>query len=164
MDQETVKVGLLMETAHSHQRLAGASLKQLKAHTHDLTALVREEVRSTLVSELKSLASESARAAAALQAVRRAANVRVALWSGGITACCGALALGVASWILPSRDEIAALRARRADLESTIANLEQQGGRIDLRRCGTARRWCVRVDRKAPAFGAAADYLIVQGY
>ena len=45
-----------------------------------------------------------------------------------------------------------------------IARLTQQGGHVELRRCGAARRLCVRVDRGAPMYGEAADYLVVKGY
>ena len=67
-------------------------------------------------------------------------------------------------WILPSPTELAALRAKRAELASNVARLEQHGARIDLRRCGAAERLCVRIDRHAPAYGEAADYLVVRGY
>jgi hypothetical protein len=65
---------------------------------------------------------------------------------------------------LPSPAEITALTAQRADLSAAVARLERRGGRIDLRRCGDAQRYCVRIDRKAPAFGQQGDYLIVAGY
>jgi hypothetical protein len=35
---------------------------------------------------------------------------------------------------------------------------------VDLRHCGSDQRWCVRVDRKAPAYGEQGDYLVVKGY
>ncbi|MGH8327807.1 MAG: hypothetical protein ACRET2_13715, partial [Steroidobacteraceae bacterium] len=66
-------------------------------------------------------------------------------------------------WMLPSRSEVAALRARRDALAANIARLQQRGGSVDLRRCGARARLCVRVDRDAPAYGADADYLIVKG-
>jgi hypothetical protein len=45
-----------------------------------------------------------------------------------------------------------------------VEALEQRGGLLDLRRCGNDARWCVRVDRHAPAYGEQADYLVVKGY
>jgi hypothetical protein len=56
------------------------------------------------------------------------------------------------------------LRARREELAASVAKLEQQGGRIEWRRCGEARRLCVRVDRKAPSYGEKADYYVIEGY
>lgn len=159
-----MKIGLLMETAQSQQRLAGASLKQLKLQIQDLGGLVREEVRHTMVEELKGLAAATQSTADALQAVKRATHVRVVLWSLGITGLCGGLALGTAWWVLPSATEIAQLRAKRDALKVGLSLLEQQGGRVDLRRCGAAQRLCVRIDRKAPSFGSSGDYLILEGY
>jgi hypothetical protein len=76
-----------------------------------------------------------------------------------------AMIVVAARWLLPShaRDRIT-LTAKRDELSLAIAHLEERGGRIDLRRCGDHGRYCVRVDRKAPAFGPQADYLIVAGY
>jgi hypothetical protein len=163
VDEQAMKLGLLMETAQAHQQLADASLNKLQAHTHDLDAIIREEVRRTLTDELQALSTDSRLAAQALQAIGRAANVRVALWSIGITTLCSGIASGAAWWVLPSQAQIAALRAKHDELATQISRLEQHGGRIDLRRCGEANRLCVRIDRKAPAYGAHGDYFIVKG-
>jgi hypothetical protein len=164
VEDQTMKLGLLMEAAHAQQTLAASSLEMLKAHVRDLDDIVREEIRRTLVEELEVLGNDSRRAAESLRSLRRAANLRVALWSIGVTTLCSAIPLGEAWWILPSPAEIAALRATRDELASTVAALERHGGRIDLRRCGSGNRLCVRVDRKAPPYGEAADYLVVHGY
>jgi len=164
MDDITMKLGLLMEAAQANQKVAESSLKKLKAATTDLAVVVREEVHRVVVEEFHSLAADSKRAADALHAARRAANVRALLWSVGMTLLCSALPLALACWIIPSRAGIAALRARHDELVTRIANLEERGGRIDLRRCGDGARLCVRVDRKAPTYGEQSDYLIVRGY
>jgi hypothetical protein len=164
MDDTTMKLGLLMEAAQAQQKAAESSLRKLKAATNDLAAIIREEVHRVLVEELHSLAADSKRASDALHAVRRAANVRILAWSIGMTSLCSAIPLALACWIIPSRSEIAALRTRHAQLATQIANLEERGGRIDLRRCGDGARLCVRVDRKAPMYGEQSDYLIVRGY
>jgi hypothetical protein len=164
MDDDTMKLGLLMEAAQANQKAAEAGLKKLKAAANDLAAVVRDEVRRVLAEELQSLAADSRRASEALHAVRRAANVRVVLWSVGMTTLCSIVPLGLACWILPSRAQIATLRARHDELATRIAELEERGGRIDLRHCGDGARLCVRVDRKAPMYGEKSDYLIVGGY
>ena len=139
MDETTMKLGLLMEAAQAHQKAAESSLKKLKATANDLAAIVRDEVR-------------------------RAANVQILVWSVGITALCSAVPLALACWIIPSRAEISALRAKRDELAAQIASLEERGGRIELRRCGVGARLCVRVDRKAPTYGEQSDFLVVRGY
>jgi hypothetical protein len=164
MDDTTMKLGLLMEAAQANQKAAESSLKKLKAAANDLAAVVREEIHRDVMEEFHSLAADGKRASDALYAVRRAANVRALVWSVGMTLLCSAIPLGLACWVIPSRAEIAALRARRDELVTRIANLQERGGRIDLRRCGDGARLCVRVDRKAPMYGEQSDYLIVRGY
>lgn len=159
-----MKLGLLMEAAQAQQRLGQESLERLAAHTRDLDGIVRDEVRRTVAEELGSLAGESQRVAQSLKRLRRAANLRVLLWTVAMAAVCSAVAVGEAWWVLPSRSEIAALRARRDSLAANVAGLARRGGSIDLRRCGVRSRLCVRVDRSAPAYGPGADYLIVKGY
>jgi hypothetical protein len=164
MDDATMKLGLLMEAAQAQQKTAESSLRKLKAAMNDLAGIVREEVHRVVLEELQSLEAESRRASEALHAVRRAANTRVLIWSIGITFLCSTIPLGLTCWIIPSRAEIAALRAKHDELATKIASLQQQGGRIDLRRCGDGGRLCVRVDRKAPTYGEQSDYLVVRGY
>jgi hypothetical protein len=161
---DTMKLGLLMEAAHAQQALAASALERLTAHASGLDDIVREEIRRTLVEELQSLGDESKRAAEALRRLGRSANTRVVLWSVGLTLLCAAVPMCGEWWLLPSQGELAALRSKRDDLAASVAGLEQRGGRIDLRRCGGTDRLCVRVDRKAPAYGEAADYFVVKGY
>lgn len=164
LSNETMKVALLMEAAQAQQRLSQESLDRLAVHTRDLDALVRDEVRRTVSEALGNVATESRRAAEALQRVRRAAHVRTLLWTVSIATICSGVAMGEAWWILPSQGEIAALGARRDALSANVARLEQRGGRVDVRRCGARARLCVRIDRDAPAYGPGADYLVVKGY
>jgi len=164
MDDTTMKLGLLMEAAQAQQKAAESSLRKLKLVTSELAGVVREEIHRVVLEELQSLAADGKRAADALHAARRAASMRTLLWSFGITTLCAAIPLGLACWILPSRAEISALRAKHAELTTRIADLQQQGARIDLRRCGAGARLCVRVDRKAPIYGEQSDYLIIRGY
>lgn len=161
---ESMKLGLLMEAAQAQQRLGQESLDRLAAHTRDLDAIVRDEVRRSVAEELGDVASESLRATQSLQRMRRMANMRMLLWTASIAAVCSGVAIGEAWWLLPSQSEIAALRARRDTLAADVARLRDRGGSVDLRRCGARARLCVRVDRDAPAYGAGADYLIVRGY
>ena len=163
MDDATMKLGLLMESAQAHQRLAETHLEKLSAHTQDLDGVVRDEIRRTLIEELQSLTSESKRCVQTLQRIRHGAGVQGALWSVAIAVLCTATPLGILRWTLPSESEIASLRARRDELSASVAALEKKGGRIDWRYCGEAARLCVRVDRKAPTYGEKADFYVVAG-
>jgi hypothetical protein len=164
MDDTTMKLGLLMEAAQANQKAAESSLRKLKAATNELATVVREEVHRVVLEELHSLAADSKRASDALRAAGRAANVRALVWSVGTTMLCSTIPLVLACWIIPSRAEIAALRAKHDGLATQVEDLEKRGGRIDLRHCGDGARLCVRVDRKAPIYGEQSDYLIVRGY
>jgi cell division protein FtsB len=164
VDDATMKVGLLMESAQVHQKLAEGQLEKLRAHTQDLDGVVRDEIRRTLVEELQTLTAETARATRALQKLRSGTAWRGMVLSLTGTLLCAAVPIALARWALPSPAEIAALRARREELAANIAKLEQQGGRIDWRQCGEARRLCVRVDRKAPSYGEKADYYVIEGH
>jgi hypothetical protein len=164
MSDEAMKLGLLMEAAQAQQRLGQESLERLAAHTRDLDVIVRDEIRRTVAEALGNVGGESRRATESLQRMRRAANVRTLLWTVIIAMICSGVAMGEAWWMLPSQSEIAALRARRANLTADIARLEQRGGMLDIKTCGARARLCVRVDRNAPAYGSGADYLVAKGY
>jgi hypothetical protein len=164
LDQETMKMGLLMEAAKRQQRLADSSLRKLKVHASELTGIVAEEVRRVLAGELQTLTSDSRAASDALRRLRRGVGWRLGLVSLSLSALSTALALAVAWWILPSRAELALLRARHDEYAASVAALERAGGRVDLRRCGDQQRLCVRVDRRAPAYGDSGEFLIVHGY
>src|SRR5271170_67855 len=73
LDDATMQVGLLMESAQTHQRLAETQLEKLRMHTQDLDGVVRDEIRRTLVQELSMLTTETARATRELEKIRRGA-------------------------------------------------------------------------------------------
>ncbi|HEY6451659.1 MAG TPA: hypothetical protein VIX87_03590 [Steroidobacteraceae bacterium] len=156
--------GLLLETTQTQQKLIESSLRQLEGHTQALDAVVRAQIRCTVIEELGAVVEESGRAVQALRALERAAKLRFAVWTLTTTLLSGAGTALVGWWLLPSTSQISALRAQRQQLGAAIGLLQQHGGLIDLRRCGSEARWCVRVDRRAPAFGDQADYLVVKGY
>jgi hypothetical protein len=162
-DDVTLKVGLLMESAQAHQKLAEGQLEQLRAHTQDLDSVVRDEIRRTLVEELQMLTAEAARATRVLGKIR-GGGIRTAAWSLSAAVLCAVVPIGVARLALPSAADITTLRTRRDELNANLIRLQQQGGRIDWRQCGVAKRLCVRIDRKAPAYGDKADYFVVEGY
>ncbi len=161
---EPSAVGLLLQTAQAHQQLADRSLSRLEAHTLGLDSVVREEIRHTFICECGALVEEARRAADALAHLQRRAR-RHLLGTAALFAALSSGALLLVIWRLaPSGEQLAALRAQRAQLAAGVAQLTASGGRLQLRRCGSARRLCVRVDRQAPVYGEAADFLIVKGY
>jgi hypothetical protein len=152
-----------VETAETTQQLATALLERFRQHLQGLDAVVRQEIRRTLIEELREVHIESQRAAEALRRIGHAARRRTAFWTLGLMGLSTALSLAIASLWLPSRGEIARLTAERADLLANLALLKQHGARADLRPCGD-HRLCVRVDLHQPRYGDASDYLVIHGY
>lgn len=164
MEERTLKVGLLVEAAHAQQALAERVLARLEGNISDLDSVVRDAVRRALSEELQGLTQEGQRAQLALRSIAGAASLRLALWNIGITFLCTVIPLCAFMWLVPTQGELAQLRAKREELIQSVARLEERGGLVDLRRCGGSNRLCVRVDRKAPAYGTTGDYLVVKGY
>lgn len=164
LDDASMKFGLLLETTQAQQQLAASSLRQLEGHTQELDAVVREQIRHTLVEELGAVAEESAHAIRSLRALEHSARLRFLVWTLTTTLLSGVASALSAWWLLPSTSQIDALRLKREQLLTAIDTLQQRGGLVDLRRCGTVQRWCVRVDRHAPAYGEQADYFVIKGY
>lgn len=164
IEDETLKVGLLMEAAQAQQTLAANTLDRLREHTAGLDAIVRQEIRATLLEELRALEEDSRKAAEALRRLQRTANLRLILWSAIVLSVASLLPSAMAWWLLPTSAEIQALGARRDELAANITRLSRQGGNLELRHCGANQRLCVRIERGAPAYGAAGDFLIVKGY
>jgi hypothetical protein len=163
MDQGSIRLGLLMETAQSHQKLAEKAIESLNEHTEALQTVVRDQVRLACREEFKTVDAEIDGAVQALRALKRAANARTTFWTLGVIAIAAANTILIARLVLPKPAEISALRAERDELVSNIGVLDQRGARADLRRCGTGRL-CVRVDLKAPRYGEDSDYMVIRGY
>jgi len=164
MEDGTMRLGLLMEAAQAQQTLAATALDRLREHTAGLDGIVREEIRATVLEEMRSLTEDGRRAAEALRGLTRVANRRLLLSSVALLALSALVPGAIAWWLLPSHAEIAALSSTRERLTASIEQLAHQGGRVELRRCGPGQRLCVRIDRSTPPYGDAADFRVVKGY
>jgi hypothetical protein len=164
LDDKTIAVGLLMESAQTQQRMAEEQLNRLNAHVQGLDGVVREEIRHTLVDEIKLLSAEIDGTVRALHGVRRATRWHTTLFAAAAAFASALAPVAAAHWLLPSAAEIAVLRAQQQDLTANLRALKLQGGLIELRHCGTAQRLCVRVDAGAPKYGEAADFFVAHGY
>jgi hypothetical protein len=164
MEDTTVKIGLLLETAEAHQATAIAALEGLQRHVAGLDHVVREEIRATLIDELQGLHEGSRRAAASLGSLSRRADRRAIGLGIMVVLVATVIPLSLAWWLLPAPGEIAALSAHREQLRAEVARLTRDGGAVELKRCGQSQRLCARVDRAAPRYGEAADFLVLKGY
>ncbi|HTY49273.1 MAG TPA: hypothetical protein VMB48_06245 [Steroidobacteraceae bacterium] len=161
--EEALRIGALLDAAERQQRAVQEAVSHLAAQADALDSVLREQVREVLLSEFRALGDAGQTAARALEGVRRAAGMRLALWSIAVAVCSAAVPLAVGRLLLPTPEELGRLRRESASLAATVAQLRAQGGGIDLRRCGSPPRLCVRVDRSAPSFGRQGDYLVVKG-
>jgi hypothetical protein len=164
VDDLTVRAGLLLDTVESQRAQATEVLERLQQHLTQIDEVVRDEIRATLLEELRTLAEEGRQARASLRRLRQAAHAHLGLWSTAIAVGAAAVPLALSWWLAPSAAELDALRATRAELRANVAQLSAQGGRVQLRHCGDAQRLCVRVERTAPRYGEGGEYAIVQGY
>lgn len=162
MDETPLGADMVMEEAHAYERRSREILERLETVTGALGDVVRAELHAAFVEEFQALGTASSRAAEALSAVRRAASVRVAIWAVGVVVACSVVPTMTAWTLLPTREQLQHLRRERARLMASVVRLRRAGGRIDLRRCGSPSRLCVRVDRAGPAYGPQGDFLIVK--
>jgi hypothetical protein len=119
---------------------------------------------------LETLRSEADLAAQAMHRIRRLTLWQSAwqhLWMALVAIAITLLAVW---WYVPSVTEMNALRAEREQLQASIADLSQRGGRIKLNSCGNSgerKRLCVLVDQTAGRFGNTQSgeiYMIAKGY
>ena len=79
-----------------------------------------------------------------------------ALWAG-TAALLLAVVLGIVLLVVPSPDQIAALRAE-------VVNLEARGGKATLTVCGDKKRLCAEIDTRTPEYGERGQFRILKGY
>lgn len=170
MDGEERKIALLI-----------AAFDQEREHTAQATAALRQVIEGlgekvdsatgvAVAKALNTLRREADLAAQAMQKLRRLTLWQSA-WRHVTTALC-AIAITVLAvwWYVPSVSEMSALRAERDQLQASIEDLTQRGGRIKLNSCGNSgdrKRLCVLVDQTAGKFGNAQSgeiYMIAKGY
>jgi hypothetical protein len=164
VDDLTVRAGLLLDSAEAQRAQATEVLERLQQHLAQLDDVVRDEIRATLLEELRTVADEGRQASASLRRLRQAAHAHLGLWSTVIAAGAAAVPLALSWWLTPSAAELDALRTTRAELKANIAQLSAAGGRVQLRHCGDVARLCARVERAAPRYGEGGEYAILKGY
>jgi hypothetical protein len=170
MDEEERKIALLIaafDQEREHTAQATAALKQV---IEGLGEKVDSATGVAVGNALNTLRREADLAAQAMQQLRRLTLWQSA-WRHVTTALC-AMAITVLAvwWYVPTMGEMSALRSERDQLQASIEDLTQRGGRIKLNTCGNSgdrKRLCVLVDQTAGRFGNAQSgeiYMIAKGY
>ena len=162
--EDSMTVGLLLESAHAQQRLAEQVLEALKCHAQSLDTVARDEIRRVLVDELQPLDGEIAKLVRSAERSSRAYSWRSATFTLATTVLCALFPMAVSRWVLPSPEQVTQLKAERDLLTRQLKLLTDEGARIELRRCGSGARLCVRIDPSAPRFGEHADFHVLAGY
>ncbi len=160
---ETLRVGLLLETAQAQQRVGEELFERLRDHLRALDAMVRAEVARAACESLGALSSEAEQAQATLRRLGQGTTIRLLAWNTAAMALSVAVTFAIVHLLLPSRAQVSELRARRELYAADIRRLRQFGGAVDLRRCGTTGKLCVRVHPNGPRYGRHGDYLLVNG-
>jgi hypothetical protein len=184
MDKDTITAAVLLETAETQQRAVEAQQRQVAATLSSLQTFlgqlpealkrvapaVGQAVGNELVKEIGAARVELHRLAEEAATTRRWFHWQ--LWS--MAAVCGiaAAATGAAllMWTVPSMTEIAQLRAEQAQLEASVADLTQRGGKMVLDQCGNPgepKHLCVLIDHRMGRFSngrSSGIYMIPQGY
>ena len=162
MDGEERKIAALFAAFEEINARVEAATQRFETAIARIDPAVRGTVKEAVTSELSGLQANVGQASAALEILRRAADWRSALWGGALMLLVTALTLG-GFWLLtPSRQEMIALRAERAQLQAAVDLFASRGGRADLRPCDA--HLCVRVDTRLGKYGEGRDYFVVWGY
>ncbi len=166
LDQTRHAIALLVEEV---QEAAAAGASAGAAQALEQAGLLIAEAAKPTINELKQVTASAAQVQYQFQKVAAWATWKhFALVAGG----CLVLLLGV--WIAVAaqraeltelKDQKAALEAQITTLQSTVAELARQGGRIKFNVCGNDRRKCAKVNLGMGTFAKGGEnYMILDGY
>jgi hypothetical protein len=157
LDPEEPKIATLLaafEEVH-------ARVEQATRRFEQSVGTLEPAVRQTIAT----LEQQVDRTSAALEGMPRAAGWRQVLLGGALAVVVAGITLGCFWLLTPSREELKALRAERAQLQSAIDLLASRGGRADFKTCGAGNvHLCVRVGPRLGRYGEEKDYFVVKGY
>ncbi len=171
MDSEERKIAALIaafDTEHARVQSAIAALNQTGAR---LQQEVKGAAAGAVAAALKDLHQGIQEAASTLAQVRK-----YSLWRGALQHFMVALAaitvtLLAVAWYVPTMSEMTQLRAERDQLQASIDNLSNHGGRMKSSLCGAAgetKRFCVLIPAHSMTWNSAdtkqAVYVVPVGY
>lgn len=162
-DPETKIAALIVALDAEHAAVQKATAA-LDATSAGLQQAVAQAAHISTREALKSLNGELVRAQKVVADLQRLSLWRAA-WQHAVVALVAiVITLVAVRWYVPSMSDMQVLRAEKAQLEASIADLEQRGAKLQISHCGPERRLCVAVDDYAGIFGKDADYRIAKGY
>jgi hypothetical protein len=175
MDEATIAAAALLEAAQNNQKVAEASFQKLEALIKLLQELPRNVTPELKASIEKAHREELAATRHEFQALttslRHARERMTRTW---LIVGCGVVLTAVLAvtavllFVLPSSQELQALRAEKEQLAAAVADLEARGGHAHFKTCGNPGeklRLCALVDPTAGGFGTPAErYMVLKGY
>lgn len=162
-DQE-LKIAAMLDALDEERAQVQAAIGALKATGDELKRQVAQAAYHSMQQALAQLQGDVQNARAVVSDLQRLSLARAA-WQHVMVALVAIVVTLVAvRWYVPSVSEMQALRAEKAQLETSIADLKQRGGKLKLSHCGPERRLCVAVQDYAGIYGKAGDYRIAKGY
>lgn len=162
-DPELKIAALIDALDQEHERVQKATAT-LNATSSGLQRAVAQAAHLSMKEALEGLQGELERAQRVVIELQRLSLWRAA-WQHAMVALVAIVVTLVAvSWYVPSVSDMQALRTEKAQLEVSIADLEQRGAKLKISHCGPERRLCVAVDDYAGIYGKAGDYRIAKGY
>ena len=170
MDPEDRKIAALIAAFDQEHERVQQAITALNHAGEQLQREVRSAAKGAVEAALKALHPEIDRAARALVDLQSLSLWRASLQHLLVAFVAIAITLLAVWWYVPSVGQMEQLRAERAELQASIADLTARGGRIQLNECGDPgqrKRLCVLVDAKAGKFGDARRheiYMIAKGY
>jgi len=163
-DPQELKIAALMDAADAAQARALEAIDALNATRAGLQQAVAQAARVSTQEALQGLHGELERAQRVVIDLQRLSLWRAA-WQHALVALVAIVVTLVAvRWYVPSVSDMQALRAEKAQLTASMADLKQRGGRLQISHCGPERRLCVAVQDYAGIYGKAGDYRIAKGY
>lgn len=159
-----LKIAALIDALDAEHTRVQKATAALNATSAGLQRAVEAAAHVSMQEALQGLHGELERAQRVVIDLQRLSLWRAA-WQHAVVALVAIVVTLVAvSWYVPSMSDMQALRAEKAQLEASIADLQQRGGKLQISHCGPERRLCVAVQDYAGIYGKDADYRIAKGY
>ncbi len=163
-EAQELKIAALIDALDQEHARVRAAMEALNATSARLQQAIAQAARVSMQEALQGLHGELERAQQVVIDLQRLSLWRAAWQHAMVALVAIVITLVAVSWYVPSVSDMQALRTEKSQLEASIADLEQRGGKLQISHCGPERRLCVAVDDYAGIYGKAGDYRIAKGY
>ena len=141
MDDETRKIAMLIAAFEAEQAQSHGTVEKVTRSAVLLQHEVRNAARVAVEAALKELHPHVNRADQTLVDLQRRSLWRASLQRAIVALIAFAITVLAVWWYVPAKDEIAALRNERDQLQASIKGLKQRGARIAVRECGPQKKY-----------------------